>query len=389
MAYSNPKILSYHTSHNASVCYLKDGKIEWMLEEERNTRRKHDHRPYTVISKYVEEAVDWILHSSLIYPDQIEDTDTIMAICNDVIAKATNKSKKKRSKRYSVKDNGHIIAQWVNPGEDLTEFSECSEQHHLYHAALGFYNSGFKEASVLVVDGAGAWIEKCGHEVETIYKASYPHTFEKISQGAVPWHTLMDRHTIKDPTSGIGMVYSGVSAFLGFGTLECGKLMGLSTYGKEDPNIKPFVVDGRVDESLWVRDKHGIELISYDYIDDRTEWIKLLNGESYDLDKCQHLCNLAWRCQKDFENYMLALIKKALEHSNNVVLTGGCALNCVANYEYLKHLPEGAKLYVEPISSDAGISIGMAMHCWRHLTESMDINPIETLYLGPEHEILL
>jgi len=184
-------------------------------------------------------------------------------------------------------------------------------------------------------------------------------------------------------------VYSGVSAFLGFGTLEGGKLMGLSTYGEEDPNIKPFVVDGKVDESLWVRDKHGIELISYDYIDDRTEWIKLLNGESYDLDKCKHLCNLAWRCQKDFENYMLVLIKKALEHSNNIVLSGGCALNCVANYEYLKHLPEDAKLYVEPVSSDAGTAAGLAMYGWRNLTKSTEIYPLKDLYWGPQHEILL
>ena len=46
--------------------------------------------------------------------------------------------------------------------------------------------------------------------------------------------------------------------------------------------------------------------------------------------------------------------------SKNIVLTGGCALNCVANYEYLKHLPKDVNLYVEPISSDAGTSIGLA-----------------------------
>ena len=387
MESSNHDVLAYHTSHNASVCYFKDGKIDWFLEEERASRRKYDQRPYLTLSRYVEEVFGWALHSSIIHPDQIKDINMVLEICTDILNKATCRSEKRPLKTIGINDEGVMVARFLQPIRP--EFMDCSNEHHLYHAAQGFYNSGFKEAAVLVVDGAGAWVDKCGHEVETIYKASYPHTFEKVSQSAVPWHTLMDHHVIENPTSGIGMVYSGVSAFLGFGTLEGGKLMGLSTYGEEDPNIKPFVVDGKVDESLWVRDKHGIELISYDYIDDRTEWIKLLNGESYDLDKCKHLCNLAWRCQKDFENYMLVLIKKALEHSNNIVLSGGCALNCVANYEYLKHLPEGAKLYVEPVASDAGIPIGMAMHCWRHLTESMDINPIETLYLGPEHEILL
>jgi len=44
----------------------------------------------------------------------------------------------------------------------------------------------------------------------------------------------------------------------------------------------------------------------------------------------------------------------------NIVLSGGCALNCVANYEYLKHLPDDVKLYVEPVSDDSGIPIGAA-----------------------------
>ena len=116
MKFSNPNILAYHTSHNASVCYLKDGKIEWMLEEERNTRRKHDHRPYTVISNYVEELPDWTLHSSLIYPDKLDEIETTMALCNDIITKVTTKLKKKRGKKYFVDDNDHVNAQLITSG---------------------------------------------------------------------------------------------------------------------------------------------------------------------------------------------------------------------------------------------------------------------------------
>ena len=75
-------------------------------------------------------------------------------------------------------------------------------------------------------------------------------------------------------------------------------------------------------------------------------------------------CDLAYRLQKDFETYMISLIKKSVEISGckNIVLSGGCALNCVANYEYLKHLPEGCKLYVEPICYDAGLSVGQLLY---------------------------
>tara|TARA_E500000331_G_scaffold233345_1_gene223563 strand:+ start:1254 stop:2258 length:1005 start_codon:yes stop_codon:yes gene_type:complete len=332
-------IVSYNCSHNAAVCYLKDGKIEWMIEEERVSRKKHDHRPYISLVDTVRKVddIEIALYTTLHHSDDPELSDRVFNFTCELIQK--------------VKDKPKLM--------------DCSDEHHLHHASLGFYNSGFEEAAVLVVDGAGAYVEGGGHEVETIYKASYPHTFDKVHQRAVPWYK---GSTMTDYTIGIGFVYAGISEYLGFGTLDCGKLMGLSSYGKEDPNIKSFLIDGEVDETLWERDPNGVKFKPYGDVSP---------------------ANLAWRCQKDFETYMIALIKKALEVSNNIVLSGGCALNCVANYEYLKHLPEGAKLYVEPVSSDAGTAAGLAMYGWRNLTKSTEIYPIKDLYWGPQHEILL
>ena len=336
---SSNNILSYNCSHDAAVCYLKDGKIEWMVEEERVSRKKHDYRPYIALIDSVRKIddIDLALHTTLHHTDDPELADNVLNFTCDLIQKI----------------------------KDKPNFMDCSAEHHLHHAALGFYNSGFEDAAVLVVDGAGAYVDGGGHEVETIYKASYPHTFDKVHQRAVPWYK---GSTLTDYTIGIGFVYAGISEYLGFGTLECGKLMGLSSYGKEDPNIKSFLVDGEIDESMWDRDPCGVKFKPYG-----------------DLDPA----NLAWRCQKDFETYMIALIKKALKVSNNLVLSGGCALNCIANYEYLKHLPEGAKLYVEPVSTDAGTSVGLAMYGWRQLTKSTEIYPLKNLYWGLEHEILL
>ena len=380
-------VFAYHTSHNSSVCYFKDGKIEWSLEEERVSRQKHDQRPYLTIAEYLKDVPGWILHSCLVYPDDIDAANKVMAFCNGLIFKMI--SKEKRIDKTPVFEDGELTV--LCRTNESPNMMDCSNEHHLYHASIGFYNSGFEDAAVLIVDGAGAWTDKCAHEVETIYKASYPHSFEKLHKRAVPWQTLLDKHTISNPTSGIGMAYSGVSAFLGFGTLECGKLMGLASYGEDDPNIKPFLVDGQIDESLWKRNKHGVELLPYDYIADRSGWVEVLRKNETDPTKFQNLCNLAYRMQKDFETYMINLIHKALElsGSNNIVISGGCALNCVANYEYLKHLPEGVKLYVEPVSSDAGTAAGLAMYGWRNLTKSTEIYPLKDLYWGPQHEILL
>jgi len=45
---------------------------------------------------------------------------------------------------------------------------------------------------------------------------------------------------------------------------------------------------------------------------------------------------------------------------NNIVLSGGCMLNCVANYKLRKSLPKHVKLYTVPVAHDGGTSIGAA-----------------------------
>ena len=70
--------------------------------------------------------------------------------------------------------------------------------------------------------------------------------------------------------------------------------------------------------------------------------------------------------------------------NKNVVLSGGYALNCVANYWYLDKLnKEGINLYVEPVSSDAGTAIGAALLVYPPTTKDKTVrNYAETIYEG-------
>tara|TARA_E500000331_G_scaffold353102_1_gene403090 strand:- start:58 stop:1824 length:1767 start_codon:yes stop_codon:yes gene_type:complete len=377
MGYSCNNNLAFNASHNACVAYVKDGKLNLVLEEERLSHKKHDNQPYLSIcesSKFIDAGFGFVLGAALHHSDQEE---------------------LKQKDHYKLPDE--VIDTCVQLARkslkiDNVLFQDCSSEHHLFHAAIGFYNSGFEDATCVIVDGAGAYVDDCSHEVETIYKASYPANFETLHKKVVPWYTLKDNFpkenikppTCSEPTTGIGMVYSGVSHYFGWGNLGCGTLMGLAPWGEEDPNIKPFVVDGIIDESLWERTDCGVQLIPYDYIKNAAVFKSIKNPRK----KFQYLCNLAYRLQKDFESYMINLIKKAIElgDSKNIVLSGGCALNCVANYEYLKHLPEGYKLYVEPISTDAGTAAGMALYNYYTISNSHEINPLKSLYLGPPRE---
>ena len=79
---------------------------------------------------------------------------------------------------------------------------------------------------------------------------------------------------------------------------------------------------------------------------------------------------MAYAVQEQSQQEVLNLIFKAVEMSGNknVVLSGGYALNCVANYWYLDKLnKEGINLYVEPVSSDAGTAIGAALLVYHQL----------------------
>ena len=52
------------------------------------------------------------------------------------------------------------------------------------------------------------------------------------------------------------------------------------------------------------------------------------------------------------------------------MVSGGYGLNCVANYYYLETLREkGIKMYVEPVSNDAGTAMGAPMMFWYGLED--------------------
>lgn len=351
-------------SHNGSICQLKeDGEIDWFSEEERFSRQKNHEMPMSI--------VPFIKYDDEIKPIQVSG-----------LYEHWDKRKFEEDAFYFSSLTKKFYNKYRNIKQDL--HYELYLDHHLYHAACGFYNSGFDSAALLVVDGAGNYVNDNGkpdfkyHEVESIWGMKYPNMGTRYHVNVVPSVIPNEYHSLQDYPIGIGMIYSAISDYLGFGTLESGKIMGLSAYGSGDTNIKPFLVNGKLDSSQFYRTRYGFNFIPYDYV----------NYEGYPTDpnnpKFKNICNLTYRLQKDFEDYMIGLIQQTLKLTGekNLVLTGGCALNCVANYKYLSILPDDVKLYVEPISTDAGTAIGLAKLNYYAETQSTKKNPLKTLYLG-------
>jgi carbamoyltransferase len=112
-----------------------------------------------------------------------------------------------------------------------------------------------------------------------------------------------------------------------------------------------------------------------------------------DLTTLENRRDMAYAVQAESQEEVLKLIFKAVEMSGNknVVLSGGYALNCVANYWYLDKLnKENISLYVEPVSSDAGTALGAALLTYHSLTKDKTVrNYAETIYEGFEYHYSL
>lgn len=359
------KTVGIMISHDASVCVVEDGEIKNIMQEERCSRVKHDSYPSKAYERLFGDDVpsDELLNTDfgfagirywpvndLAQDFQLSFEQEVYSFTNYVISKSTDI----HSKRVKMEDND--IEKWENKWRD-TRFDD----HHVFHAFCGFYNSGFKDAAVLVVDGMGnpSQKESENHEVASIYTVEYPANIVCLSKEETPKHHaefMKARSSHTKWPMGIGMVYSSIAAYCGFGQLGSGKIMGLASYGKEDPNIKPFVFDNyEINSKLFYRTHDGCIFIDYDYLP--KDW----DYRNWNED-VQKIANLCWRLQKDFEKWMTNKILETLQITGkkNIVLTGGCAMNCVANYEYLKYLPEGVKLFVDPLCEDAGISVGLS-----------------------------
>ena len=404
-------ILSISRGHNASTTLMVDDEVIFYVEEERLTRFKHDGAPLAGMIKAF-DYVDHIDHLVICHTHRhVSKLDwTGENVYHGLIRKLAKK-------RFEF--NTHFF--------DLT--------HHKVHAACGFFNSGFETAACVVADGAGSFLqvadldEPC-YEFESIFKATYPLKFETVYKHVgtslpvgiermldargnsnmdeleyvIPYTDnkgvdISEQYLTEHP--GLTKVYEAVTQYCGFDTIDAGKTMGLSPYGKDNPEI-PDLFNGK-----W----SNREAVLPNYPSGAS-----INSGRYEMlkkDRCTHKPNvwsqvqkdIAWKCQKQTEDRMIELIQKAHEDTGetNIIVSGGYGLNCVANYKYWKAFPN-LKFHCEPISHDGGTSLGGAKYLYQKLNNKqvtsrdwtsnvvnkdvdIKIMPVQTsIYYGPKYD---
>ena len=209
--------------------------------------------------------------------------------------------------------------------------------HHKSHAAAGYFTSGYSDATVICIDSIGEFetltVWNCsGKKLKKIYSQGYPHS--------------------------IGLWYSAMTQRIGLKPQEDEYiLMGMAAYG--DPMrlfnsvLTDFIKVHNHDNSPRIDFKRNLHRGCLD-------WRPELNSP-------QDLLDIAAATQSVYE-YLLKVVSnwaRSKSPSGNLVLMGGCALNCAANS---KILSDWNKVWIMPNPGDAGSAIGCVLaHYKKHI----------------------
>lgn len=368
--------------HDSAATLLIDGEIIAAAHEERFTRKKHT-------AEFPINAVRFVLDEAGITLDDV----TIIAFYD----KPYIKFERLLETYHAFAPSGLIsflsaIPVWIKEKlfmKDLlkSEFEKLGTkipqivfpEHHLSHAASAFYPSPFADAAILTLDGVGEWATTTichgtGKDIKVLKELHFPHS--------------------------IGLLYSAFTHYCGF-KVNSGeyKLMGLAPYGNPDSEEKEIfkkktlenLVDVREDGSILLNQKYfnyatGLSMTCDD------KWLKLFGipRRKSESDLNQSYMNMALAIQEITEEVVLKLAEtaKELTKSDNIVLAGGVALNCVANGKLLKEKTFKG-LWIQPAAGDAGGSLGAALavhyiHLGNERTHIEKRDSMKGAYLGPQ-----
>ncbi len=360
-------------SHDPSAALLVDGKIVALCDEERLIREKH------AMEKLPVNAINFCLEKAGITPDKVDIAAypwsldayqekkweffrrtwrTRPAHAYKTILRTGSRAKGKIGKFHRT-----LRAVGIDPAKVKTEFVE----HHMAHASSAYHLSGFKDAAILSIDGAGEF-------TSTLFAYGKGGTIRKIKEIIYP--------------DSLGLFYSTMTEYLGF-SINDGeyKVMGMAPYGNPD-NIDFSGVIKYDKSSFTIDDEYVCARRSKRYAADKMfsqkmvdDWGPPRKGDSL----AKPYIDIAARTQKTLEDVTIGLIDSYLtgvlkKNGGRLCFAGGCALNVKLNKRIIEH-PLVKELFVQPAAHDSGTSLGAATFAAYKAGDK--IEPMKHVYYGP------
>ena len=363
--------------HDSSAVLLNNGEIVGAVQEERFTRKKHDSSFPTNCIKYLLQEANISLNevdAFVFYEKPFLKFERLLETYIAFAPKgfrsfAASMPVWLREKLFQ-KDNIYKELQKIDKNFNSLEKIKFSE-HHLSHAASAFFPSPFNESLILTLDGVGEWATTTvcigkKNKIEMIKEIHFPHS--------------------------IGLLYSALTYYLGF-KVNSGeyKVMGLAPYG--EPKYKNLIL-----ENLISVKEDGSFKLNMKYFDFATD-LKMTNkyfdqlfGQKRRILETEQLTqfhmDVASSVQAVTEEIVLRICRDLSKEYRikNLCLSGGVALNCVANGKILKEKIFN-DIWIQPASGDAGGSLGSALAYWHMELENPKINNFDNMkgsYLGPK-----
>ena len=379
-------VLGLNAYHGDSAAALvKDGRLIAAAEEERFRRIKH-------WSGLPTEAMKWCLADAGL---KLGDVDHIAINRNPKVnnlRRALYVLRKRPSLGLILKRLGNIrragsfedAVQTAFPGDKLRAEVHRVE-HHLAHLASGFLVSDFDEAVCLSVDGFGdfassAWGMGKGNDIQIDGRVYFPHS--------------------------LGIFYSVITQFIGFPYFgDEYKVMGLAPYGepkylKEMRELVLVQSDGTFKLNLKYF-RHHTDDVHYTWDNCcpevgtlyKKEPMEALFGPQREKGAAleQKHRDLARSAQAMYEEVFFAMLQSlhARYRCDNLALSGGCAMNSVANGKVYLNSPF-KRMYLPASAGDAGGAIGSAFVVARQLEGSTNAPAragryvMDHAYVGPQ-----
>src|SRR3990172_4552412 len=351
--------------HDSAACQIQDGRVVACAQQERFSRNKHDFSfPADAINYCLKEGKISTKELAYIgfYEKPFIKFERILYSYLATFPRSFPSFLK--ALPFWLKEK-IWIPQRIKKELDY-ERDVLMIEHHLSHAASSFLVSPFQVSAILTVDGVGEWaVATSGkgeqNRIEIFKEQRFPHS--------------------------LGLLYNAFTYYLGFQVnSDEYKVMGLAPYGK------PVYADLILDQLVSLKEdgsfQTNMDYFAYDYA---------LSMISRDFEKLfqmpprlpagpltQKHKDLAASIQKVTEEIMLKMAIQLERETRleNLCLSGGVVLNCVANGRILRE--SGFKnLFIQPAAGDAGGAVGVAAYIYHTLLDQPRKFTWEDAFWGP------
>jgi len=356
--------------HDSAAALVQDGVLIAAGEEERFSRKKHDHGfPELAINFCLKRAgismqdIDYVVF----YEKPFVKFERILLSSMATFPRSMNVF---RESMLTWLTDKLWIKSLMKERMKIDPKKILFADHHMSHAAASYFCSPFEESAILTVDGAGEWTT--------------------ATMGVGRQNKIQITHEMRFPHS-IGLLYSAFTAFCGFEVNEGEyKLMGMAPYGnpKYVDKIKQVIQIGD-DGSLW----HDMSYFAYHWSPDSTLAKRFAEvfGPSRDPARAdkhmdEYYADVAASIQVVTEEILIKMARHLRKTTGmrNLCISGGVGLNCVANWKVL--LESGFdRIYVQPAAGDDGAAVGAAFWAWNDLLGNNKRFVMEHAYWGSEY----